>query len=223
LSRPGALTIVDNDRALAFSSASYSVGEASGHVTVTINRAGLTSGTDSVNFATANGTAKAGSDYTTVNQTVTFAAGETQKTVSIPITNNTIHEANETVQLSLSSPSAGATLGSPSTATLTIRDDGNGKIAPAFLSKTNFKNSEARKVKLIYRFAPKSTSFACLLSIKKGSKWVTVRSVRHTGSFAGKHSMTVKQLFGSKPVKRGSYRLKLSANMNSKLLGFSVR
>jgi hypothetical protein len=217
------LTIVDNDKAFAFSSATYSVGEAGGHVTVTINRTGLTSGADSVHFATANGTAKAGSDYTSVSQTVSFAAGETSKTVSVPIINNTIHEPSETAQLSLSGPSAGATLGSPHTATLTIRDDDNGKIVSAFLSKTSFKSSEAGKVKLTYRFAPRSTSFAYLLSVKKGLKWVKVRSTRRTGSFRGSHTMTVKRLFGSKPVKRGSYRLKLSANMNSKLLGFRVR
>jgi len=198
-------------------------GEGDGTATITINRTGLTTGSDSVHFASVNGSAIAGSDYTAVNQTVTFAPGETSKTVSVPITNNAIHEANETVQLSLSSPSAGATLGTPSTATLTILDDDNGKIASALLSKTSFKSSEARKVKLTYRFAPRSTGFTYLLSIKNGSKWVIVRSVKRTGSFSGSHKMTVKQLFGSKPVKRGSYRLRLSANVNSKLLGFRVR
>ncbi len=77
----------------------------------------------SVHFATANGTATAGSDYTAVDLTVNFAAGETSKTVSIPITNDSSIESSETVLLSLSGPSAGATLGTPSSATLTIADN----------------------------------------------------------------------------------------------------
>ena len=254
------LTIVDNDRAFAFSLATYSVGEAGPSATVTINRIGSTVGTDSVHFATANGTATAGSDYTAVSQTVSFSPGETQKTVSIPITDDSLVEGDETVSLTLSSPSTGAQLGSPSTAALTIVDNdtatppptqttsspapsttapatttattptpastststsSSGKVS-GHLTKTSFKRSEAAKVKLLYSFSPKSRLFAFVLSIKKGSKWVTLRSVRKTGSFKGAYSMTVKQIFGSKPIKPGSYRLKLTADANSKLIAFRV-
>ncbi len=38
-----------------------------------------------VNFATANGTATAGSDYTAQNGTLTFLAGETSKTVTVAV------------------------------------------------------------------------------------------------------------------------------------------
>ncbi|MGD0166145.1 MAG: Calx-beta domain-containing protein, partial [Gaiellaceae bacterium] len=117
------LTILDNDRAFAFSAATYSVNESGGHATITIKRSGSSSGAYSVHFATANGTATAGSDYTAVSQTVSFAAGVTSKTVSIPIKNDTVKEPNETVKLSLSSPSSGAVLGTQKTATLTIIDN----------------------------------------------------------------------------------------------------
>jgi len=216
------LTIVDNDRAFAFSSATYSVGEASGHATVKINRTGLTSGSDSVHFATAHGTAKAGSDYKTLNQTVTFAAGETSKTVSVRIIRNTVHHANKTVRLSLSGPSAGVTLGSPHTATLTIRDDDNGRLASARLTKKSFGSSLAGKVKLICTFSPRSTSFARVLSVKKGTKWIVVKRARGIGSFKT-YTRTVKELFGPKRVKSGLYQLKLSANVNGKVLRFRVR
>jgi hypothetical protein len=225
----GTLTITDNDRAFAFSSATYSAGEASGHATVTINRTGSTSSSDSVHFATANGTATAGSDYTAVGQTVTFAAGETSKTVSIPITNDTLVESSETVLLSLSSPSSGATLGSPSSATLTIVDNdaapatlvASGKIVSAKLSKKSFPSSQAGKVKLSCKFAPKSKTFRWVLSIKKGKKWTVWKSVKKTGSFKT-YTLTVKKLFAGKSIKRGSYRLKLSADKNSKTLTFKV-
>src|SRR5262249_4675679 len=80
-------------------------------------------GTVSVNFATASGTATAGSDYTTSGGTLTFASGETSKTFTIPILDDAVVEGVETVNLVLSSPTGGATLGSQATAVLTIVDD----------------------------------------------------------------------------------------------------
>src|SRR5262249_23987185 len=73
-------------------------------------------------FATSNGTATAGSDYTATSGTLNFADGEVSKTFSISIVNDTLVEGDETVNLTLSSPT-GATLGSPAAALLTIQDD----------------------------------------------------------------------------------------------------
>ena len=127
------LTIIDNDAApagtLQFSAATYSVAENGGNATITITRTGGSAGAVGVTFATSNGTANAGSDYTAVTQTITFVNGDTaNKTVSIPIIDDTIFEGNETVNLALSNPTGGATLGSPSTAVLTIVDN---ETAPA--------------------------------------------------------------------------------------------
>jgi hypothetical protein len=112
---------------LQLSAATYSVAENGGNATITITRTGGSTGAVGVTFATSNGTAMAPSDYTAVNQTVTFANGDTaNKTVSIPIVNDTSVEPNETVNLALSSPTGGATLGSPNTAVLTITDNDGG-------------------------------------------------------------------------------------------------
>jgi hypothetical protein len=97
-----------------------------------------------------------------------------------------------------------------------------GKLVSARLTKTSFKRSQAGKVRLYFSFSPKSSKFAYVLTFKKGGKWIKVRSASSTGSFSGSYWMTVKQLFGSKPVKRGQYRLTLSASGNSKLLTFRV-
>ena len=112
---------------LQFSAATYSVAENVANATITVTRIGGSAGAVGVSFATSNGTATAGSDYTAVTQTVNFANGDTaNKTVNIPIINDTTAEANETVNLTLSNPTGGAALGSPSTAVLTITDNDGG-------------------------------------------------------------------------------------------------
>ena len=75
-----------------------------------------------VSYATANGTATAGSDYTATSGTLTFAPGETSKTVSVVVSGDTLVEGNETLTLNLSGLSGGATLGT-GTATGTIVND----------------------------------------------------------------------------------------------------
>ncbi len=63
----------------------------------------------SVSYRTANGTATAGSDYRAVNGTVTFAAGETRKTVQVRIRDDNVEDSGETFWLELSNPQ-GATI-----------------------------------------------------------------------------------------------------------------
>ena len=62
-----------------------------------------------VAYATADGTATAGSDYTATSGTLTFAAGDTEKTIAVPVLNDDINEGSETLTLTLTSAS-GATL-----------------------------------------------------------------------------------------------------------------
>src|SRR6185369_13630551 len=122
------LTITDNETppsgSLQLSAATYSVAENGVNATITITRTGGSSGAVGATIATSNGTATAGSDYTAVNQTVSFANGDAaNKTVNISILDDAIFEGNETVNITLSSPTGGATLGTPSTAVLTITDN----------------------------------------------------------------------------------------------------
>ncbi|MGD0272634.1 MAG: family 16 glycosylhydrolase [Gaiellaceae bacterium] len=92
----------------------------------------------------------------------------------------------------------------------------------AHLTRTSFAPAEASKVKLVYSFSPPSKSFAYVLTLKKGARWQTIKSVKKKGTFKGSRSMMVKEVFAGKPVKVGSYRLKLSADANSVLIKFRV-
>jgi hypothetical protein len=92
---------------------------------ITITRTGDTSGTDSVLFSTADGSAiggagcTAGIDYVTVtNQNVTFNPGDTSMPVTVQLCGDAITEPDQTVNLSIT----GANLGTPSAAVLTIND-----------------------------------------------------------------------------------------------------
>lgn len=92
-----------------------------------------------VNYATANGTdndkAIAGSDYTALSGSLTFAPGETSKTISVAITGDTTPESDEKFTLTLSNPSGG-TLGNASTTAMIMNDDGSGAASSAAVPGT---------------------------------------------------------------------------------------
>jgi len=122
---PAQLTINDDDvSTFSFSAPAYVVQEdaPAGHATITVNRGGATNIPASVNYATSDGTAAAGSDYTAAAGILDFAAGETTKTFDVDVTNDGTSEANETVNLTLTS--GGTTV---ATSLLSIVDNDNAK------------------------------------------------------------------------------------------------
>ncbi|MDP1931724.1 MAG: Calx-beta domain-containing protein [Gammaproteobacteria bacterium] len=89
---------------------------------VTVSRTGVVTAAATVLVTSANGTAMAGADYTAVNTTLRWSAGDgTSKTVNIPITDDRLVEADETLTLTLSAVT-GDTLGDNISATVTITD-----------------------------------------------------------------------------------------------------
>ncbi len=126
LSAPGPNTV-------QFSSASYTVSEGSPRVDITLSRSGDTTRSAAVSFATSdgaglnncdmvNGIASPRCDYTNTSGTVQFAAGDTSKSFSVAIVDDSYAEGNETFTVSLSG-AADATLGTQSAATVTIIDN----------------------------------------------------------------------------------------------------
>ena len=109
---------------LQFSTAGYSVGEGAGSVTVSVTRSGGSDGAVGVSYATADGTALAGSDYTATSGTLAWAAGDSApKTFSVAVLDDGDSETNETFNVVLSAPTGGATIGAIGQATVSILDN----------------------------------------------------------------------------------------------------
>jgi uncharacterized repeat protein (TIGR01451 family)/MYXO-CTERM domain-containing protein len=83
-----------------------------------------------VGYATANGTAIAGSDYAAGSGTLTFAAGVTSQTLSVTVNGDTTNEIDETFVVNLSAP-VDATLGDGQATVTITNDDGAPSLAIA--------------------------------------------------------------------------------------------
>ena len=98
-----------------------------GTLQFTVTKTGTTGVSLSVNYATANGTAASGSDYTAASGTLTFAPTETSKTVTVATINNIAVESDEELYLDLSGATGGATISdSRGVGTITDNDLGGG-------------------------------------------------------------------------------------------------
>lgn len=97
------------------------VNETAGEVSLTILRIGGSKGTVTADYATKDGLALGGSDYTETAGTINFLDGEAGKTIRIPIAKDTnTLEEDETFSVSLSNVTGGANAIDPSTVTITI-------------------------------------------------------------------------------------------------------
>jgi hypothetical protein len=96
--------IEDDDPAPAVAVSDAAVIEGNGGAAgalFTVTLAEASGKTEMVSYATADGTATAGSDYTAVTGTLTFAPGEITKTVTVPVIGDTLTESAETFTLTL--------------------------------------------------------------------------------------------------------------------------
>jgi len=113
---------------IQFATDTFIIAEGTGFIDVTVTRAGDASAAATVNYNTMDqslaGHASQKSDYQIALGKVTFNPGETSKTFRILIVNDGFVEGDEIIGLAISNPTgAGAGLGSPAVAELTITDD----------------------------------------------------------------------------------------------------
>lgn len=123
------------------------------HLPVSIGGNAVTPAT--VRYAPAGGTATAGSDFWLTPGVLTFGPGETIKTIPVRIRRDTKAESAETIQIALSSPSAGTVLGARATSTVTIKAsdqrpdavirDGSGRFVGDDVYNRNGEGQTARK------------------------------------------------------------------------------
>ena len=119
-------TIIDDDRTVYFASASGSGSEsqAAQTITVSVTPAPADDQSFTVDYSATGGTATGGgTDYTLLSGTLTFDAANPSRTISLTVINDAVEEADETVIISLASPSQGIILGAQKTHTYTILDN----------------------------------------------------------------------------------------------------
>jgi len=159
----------------AFSAAAVSADEGSGSATLTIRRTNSTGGAASVSYATANGTATAGSDYTGTAGTLEFADGETSKTFSVPIFNDAFFEGNESFTVALSGPTNGVGLGNPQLATVTIIENDAAPSLSIADARMNEGNSGTTNMPFIVTLTG-ATTVAATVQYQTGSNSATAGS-----------------------------------------------
>ena len=108
-SRLAQLTVVGPS--LQFNMSSYSVAESAGSVTLIVQRTDWLDLSVSVDYTTADGSATNGLKYSAVAGTLAFGAGETNKTIVVPILNDGFVESPKSFHVVLSNPTGGAVLG----------------------------------------------------------------------------------------------------------------
>ena len=92
-------------------------------LTFTVTLSAAATGTVTVSFATAAGTATSGTDYASQSGVLSFAPGETSKTILVDVVGDTAYEANETFSLVLSGASSNATITTASAVGTITNDD----------------------------------------------------------------------------------------------------
>ena len=117
------VTITDNDPGVQFTQTQLWVHENEGAVVLTVTR-----GNDelldafTVDYATTNGTATAGSDYTEMKGTLAFATGEMTQSFTVPILDDGLATRDKVFRVQLSNPTGGMGLGAAVTTTVTVCD-----------------------------------------------------------------------------------------------------
>jgi hypothetical protein len=121
----GVGTIIDDDTAtIAISDVSLAEGNSGFKAfAFVVTLSNPSAQTVTVRFATANGTAAAGSDYAAVGGTLTFAPGQTSKTIMVLVKGDTLREADETFFVNLSNATGGAVLGDLQGVGIILNDD----------------------------------------------------------------------------------------------------
>jgi hypothetical protein len=209
----------------AMSANAYTVSESDGIVTIMVNRSGGSlGGPVTIAYATTDGTATAGSDYTAVSGTLTFAPGEATKTFTVPVTSDSGFETDETFQVALSNPTGGANVGSPAGATVTIANDDapdaggqapDGNAPKLTLAAKRVQRALKTKALALSARCDEQCSLRAVAKVKVGRKNVVLGRAKATG-FSGRAAKMKLKLSAKslarlrKAMKRGKVKVVLA-------------
>lgn len=117
----GVGTIYDNEGPPALIATDATADEGAGTISMSVVLTSGVPGGTTVDYATADGTAAAGSDYSSASGTLSFSSGQTSKTIAVPITDDALAEDAENFTFDLSNASVAVTDGQ-GLATITDND-----------------------------------------------------------------------------------------------------
>jgi hypothetical protein len=165
-------TIYDNEGPAALVVTDASADENAGPLTFSVKLTNASGTSISVAYASADGSATAGSDYTATSNTLTFNGGQTSKTVTVALTNDALSEDDETLSLNLSSPSGASIIDAQGTGTIGNDDpDPNVSIDDAIVGEGDGDAATA--------------SFTVTLSAASGQETSVAWSTSDGGALAG--------------------------------------
>ncbi len=178
--RSGSVTITDNDAipAVAIENApsvtERNPGQAAVNAVFNVRLARASAKTTTVDYRSADGTAKAGSDYAAVAGTLTFAAGTTLRTVAVPIVADLVSESTETFIVNLAAPQ-GATLGTTRATGTVVDNDVQPNIVISNAPAVTEPNSGQAAVNAVFS-VKLSTASAQAVSVKYATASGTAKS-----------------------------------------------
>lgn len=125
--RDNTATLGTSPGAISFIGTSITAAEADGMVTVRLQRNAGHAGAVTIQYATSDGTATSGPDYSARNGTFTWEDGDTtEKTFTVPVINDSQDEGSETFTVTLSNPGGGATVEGSTTLQVTVNNTPSG-------------------------------------------------------------------------------------------------
>ncbi|MGA4645537.1 Calx-beta domain-containing protein [Limisphaera sp. 4302-co] len=123
------VTIADDELGFGFAAPTFLASEADGGLTFLVRRVGDTNRAVQVSYTTEDESATAGRDYVATSGSLSFAPGESLKSVSVPLLEDRLVEGDETFRLRLLQPSPGTEIIQPTAVGVILDNDAGFKLA----------------------------------------------------------------------------------------------
>jgi chitinase len=151
-------------------------------LTFTVTLSAASTSTVTVNYATVGGSATSGTDFATRSGTLSFAPGETSKTISVDVVGDTAFEGNETFTLALSGASTNASIQTASAAGTITNDDVQPAPATLSISSVSAFESAGTFVFVVTLSAPRTSSVSVRFATANGTATSSGKTADYTSA-----------------------------------------